>query len=158
MGARKYRCENSTTMEHSTGQGKGQHKSPERERHVGNNLKTIPPTVPLSHAETLRAQEAWQRTMWHSPDCAKLFTSLRCCSSPPAGCKCSPGGVCAVTTAATTQLFSSSANRSDSFTKDIVPALCTAGSSPKHCSAKNGLIFVPLWSKCQSRTKIKSIF
>ena len=44
---------NSTTMEHSTGQGKGQHKSPERQ--FSNNLKTIPPTVPLSYAETLRA-------------------------------------------------------------------------------------------------------
>ena len=34
--------------------GKGSTKA-QRERHFGNNLKTIPPTVPLSYAETLRA-------------------------------------------------------------------------------------------------------
>ena len=39
-GARKCKCENSTTKEHSTGQGKGQRKSPERQ--LSNTLKTIP--------------------------------------------------------------------------------------------------------------------
>ena len=38
----------------------------------------------LPATRTLRAQEAWQRTLWCSLDYTKPCVGLHCCSSPPA--------------------------------------------------------------------------